>query len=243
MSVVLCICALRWLQSCDWIERTLAISHRAISSLAFGSTMHKGVPKHMVSKIMANSGDFQTYPFWCTSNVGTRLGGSLAPKAYQTDGFKMASSGDFQNWQSWCASSFWYTFRVFPIENNTSHFISAPDRHPSEAAHLDRTPCQGLTLGRFLDDVGQFRSRATENRPPPPTPSQPSLNSSPPPPFQPPRTQITKAPFEKPPLTYQIPPPRISQKMTQKLQFGPPRACPENCPKITFKKYTKSPIS
>ena len=31
------------------------------------------------------------------------------------------------------------------------------------------------------------------------------------------------------------PPPRKSPKITQKLQFGPPRACPENYRKITKK--------
>ena len=45
--------------------------------------------------------------FWCASNFGTRLGGSLAPKRVsKAMAFRMASSGDFQDSQFWCTSKF-----------------------------------------------------------------------------------------------------------------------------------------
>ena len=40
---------------------------------------------------------------------------------------------------------------------------------------------------------------------------------------------------------YKIPPPRKSWKISQKLQLGPARDCPENCPKTYPQKKTKIP--
>ena len=52
---------------------------------------------------------FKTSKFWCTSNFGTHLVGSLAPRKVSNNSkpmvFKMASSGDFQNEQLWCTSN------------------------------------------------------------------------------------------------------------------------------------------
>ena len=60
------------------------------------STTHKRVSKPMGFKI-ASSGDCQNSQFWCTSNFGTRFGGSLAPKRVSKPTvFKMAGSGTFK---------------------------------------------------------------------------------------------------------------------------------------------------
>ena len=72
---------------------------------------------------IANSGDCQKSQFRCTSNFGTRLGGSVASKRVSKPMvFKMASSVDFPNSQIWCASNLVPVW-VFPIHASHEEFL------------------------------------------------------------------------------------------------------------------------
>ena len=74
--------------------------------IAKKSTTHKRVPKPMGFNV-ESSGDCQNLQFWCTTNFGTRLGGSLAPKRVSKPMvFKTASYRDFQNSLFSCTSNF-----------------------------------------------------------------------------------------------------------------------------------------
>ena len=80
--------------ACDSDPRC-GLARDARSLAVSDSTTRKGVSKPMGFKI-ASSGDFQSWQFWCTSNFGTRLGGSLAPKKVsKTDGFQNGKFGGF----------------------------------------------------------------------------------------------------------------------------------------------------
>ena len=95
--------AARWTQEWSWsclVHPLLTLDYAKLCQIPLqpplDSTAHKRVSKPTGFKI-TSSEDCQNSQFWCTSNFGTRLGGSLAPKwVSKPMVFKMASSGDFR---------------------------------------------------------------------------------------------------------------------------------------------------
>ena len=92
---------------------------------------------------IASSGDCQNLQFWCTSQFGARLGGSLAPTSVSKPiVFKMASFGDFQNSQFWCTSDF--CTRLGVSENHNFYSVFSVWAWPQIRNGPDTTSYSGV---------------------------------------------------------------------------------------------------